>query len=303
MGQIVALESYQAVPSVVQPDQLNRHSFDVSDTVANPSVRALKSAVQSGIRFAHGLVGQRALETRIALYFHQLEAEHWDEFRACVSYFKERSYRFVTPSEFLAASPSDHCLFLSFDDNFRSWHQALGILRDLAVTATFNVNTLPFRDVAPPAEVERYLRRLRHPLSRQTLSLEELKAIHAAGHTIGCHSHSHFVLSQLPRALWDEEIASSRHCLEGILGVPVTDFSWPYGMRGHFSSELRSYCSGIGFKTLANAIPGCQSIAGRDPLNIFRTGWRFDVPLEHNLTNLRINGRLYAALTGRSVIG
>ena len=74
-------------------------------------------------------------------------------------------------------------------------------------------------------------------------------------------------------------------------------------MRRHFSEPLRNYCKEIGFKTIANAIPGCQHKTDVDPMNIFRTDWRFGRPLSYNLTNLSIDGRAYAALFGRSVIG
>ena len=74
-------------------------------------------------------------------------------------------------------------------------------------------------------------------------------------------------------------------------------------MRRHFSEPLRNYCKEIGFKTIANAIPGCQHKTDVDPMNIFRTDWRFGGPLTYNLTKLSIDGRAYAALFGRSVIG
>lgn len=44
-------------------------------------------------------------------------------------------------------------------------------------------------------------------------------------------------------------------------------------MRRHFSDELRQYCIAVGFKTIASAMPGCQVIAARDPLDIYRTDW------------------------------
>ena len=267
------------------------------------SRQALKRAAQSGIRLAHCLFMRRPLETRLALCFHQLEPEHWDEFRACILYFKERGYRAVSASDFVAAQSEDRCLFISFDDSFLSWHQALAMLRSLDVTATFYVNTLPLRDVAKPTDIERYRRRLRVTTHVQPLACEELREIRAAGHRIGCHSHSHYILSRLPRDMWSEEILGSKQMLETILGEPVDDFSWPYGMRRHFSAELRRYCASIGFKTIANDMSGCQRIAGRDPLNVFRTDWRFGASLRHNLANLQIDGQSYASLTGGSVIG
>ena len=268
-----------------------------------PTRRVLKRAAHGGIRLAHSALMRRPLESRLAIYFHQLEPRHWNAFRQAIGHFTAQGYRTVGPDGFVAAQPGDRCLFLSFDDNFRFWHQALDMLRELNVTATFYVNTSPFRDVASGAEIERYLQRLAMPAHHQTLTRDELKAIRDAGHVIGCHSHSHDVLSQLPRDRWNDEIRASKDILETLLGQRISDFSWPFGMRRHFSPELRRYCSGLGFTTIASAISGCQKIAASDPLNIHRTDWRLSRSLGHNLVNLRIDGRAYAAVTGGSVIG
>jgi peptidoglycan/xylan/chitin deacetylase (PgdA/CDA1 family) len=260
-------------------------------------------AIRSGIREAHATLLTTPLPDDLAIYFHELEPRHWSEFRDAIATLLGMGYRSVTPDGLVAPRSGGKRLFVSFDDNFRNWHRALPLMADLGLRATFYVNTLPFRDTASAAEIATYLDRLGTPRDRQTLSRAELAELHASGHTIGCHSHSHFVLSRLPRSAWAAEIDDSRRALEDIIGAAVEHFSWPYGMRRHFSEALRGYCGEIGFKTIANAIPGCQLSVGADPLNIFRTDWRLGQPLSYNLTNLRIDGRAYAALLGRSVIG
>ena len=273
----------------------------------NPPERKIKPAlakrVRRAIRDAHSLLARRQLESKIAIYFHELEPAHWPEFRDAIQYFTSRGYRCVGVSEFLAAAPEERCLFVSFDDNFRNWHRALPMLQDLGVTATFYVNTLPFRDVASRSEIALYLERLALPAGHETLTRSELCELRDAGHGIGCHSHAHHVLSRLPPGRWPEEILQSKSILETILGEPVRHFAWPYGMRRYFSENLRRYCHSIGFETIANAIPGCQRISRQDPLNIFRTDWHFGASVQHNIENLEIDGRFYAVLTGRSVIG
>jgi hypothetical protein len=111
------------------------------------------------------------------------------------------------------------------------------------------------------------------------------------------------MLSSLTPGDWDQEIRGSKLALEAVLGHNVCDFAWPYGMRRHFSEPLRRYCSDIGFKTIANAIPGCQKIVERDPLNIHRSDWHFGVSLENNIAHLCVDARLFAWITGRSVLG
>jgi len=260
-------------------------------------------AIRSSIRAVHAAFLSKPIANDLAIYFHELEPAHWVEFRDGVGALLDMGYRPVTPDEFVTPSRGGKRLFVSFDDNFRNWHRALPLLAELGLSATFYVNTLPFRDTASEAEIGAYFDRLAMSRDRQTLTRAELLEISASGHTIGCHSHSHRVLSQLPRSAWAGEIRDARSRLEDITGGAVEHFAWPYGMRRYFSEALRDYCKEIGFRTIANAIPGCQQQACVDPMNIFRTDWRFGRPLSYNLTNLCIDGRIYAALFGRSVIG
>lgn len=278
-------------------------AYDVGGQPASELAPGLKAMLFAGIRFAHRALSPRSLEGKISIYFHALDRSKWDQFRACIEHFKGLGYHTVSPPEFVTTNRRERCLFVSFDDNFRDWHAALPLLRSLGIHATFYVNSLPFRDVEDSDTIARYSRRLRLAQDCEPLTRDELRQIRAEGHTIGCHSHSHFVLGRLPRELWDGEIRGSKEILEAILGEEVSDFSWPYGMRRHFSDDLRDYCRSIGFRTITNAISGCQAIAGDDPLDIYRTDWRLDTPLQVNLANLRIDGRLYARITGRSVIG
>jgi hypothetical protein len=73
-------------------------------------------------------------------------------------------------------------------------------------------------------------------------------------------------------------------------------------MRRHFSESLRRSCLAQGFATVANGIPamlhGIQL-----PERIQRSPWRLDRSFEHNLMDLRIDGRLFERVTGRSAVG
>lgn len=264
--------------------------------------RAVARAVRAGIREVHAAVLRRPLEQRLAIYFHQVESAQWDAFRACIEHFTEAGYRTVSAQEFVEPG-NDRRLFVSFDDNFRNWHRMLPLLDDLGASATFYVNTLPFRDVATASAIAAYFNRIGMAGAHETLTRGEVAEIQAAGHTIGCHSHSHFDLARLDTRQWDDEIRRCKDLLEDIAGVPVRDFAWPYGMRRYFSAPLRRYCAERGFTTIANAISGCQAIASDERLDIYRTDWDLDRPLRFNLANLGIDGRLYARITGRSVIG
>lgn len=243
----------------------------------------------------------RPLPTRVALYFHALEKSNHDSFSAMIGFFADQGYRFVDIDGFLAEGDGKR-IYLSFDDNYQSWHQSLPLLQKLRINATFYVNTLPLRDSASTEEVRSYYERINHAGDRQPLSRHELKDILAAGHTLGSHTHSHSMLTSLELEMAKDEILRGKTMLEDILGQQVLHFSYPYGMRRHFNEALRNYCVEIGFRTIADAIP-CLQYAQQNCMNINRSPWRFDESLEYNVVNIRIDGRFFEYVSGRSAAG
>jgi peptidoglycan/xylan/chitin deacetylase (PgdA/CDA1 family) len=224
----------------------------------------------------------------------------WPAFREMVEHFQAAGYRFVGPDAFLRAE--DRVVFLSFDDNYRSFWTVLPLLEELGVVVTFYVNTCAFRDHAGRAEIEAYFDRLRFCGERVPLSVAELREIASAGHIVGAHGHSHRMLAALPFAEACEDIETSKRLLEDLMGQQVAHFSYPYGMRRHFNEHLRGFCQSIGFRTIANAMPGMQ-FAPRCADRVQRSVWRLDAAMHVNLANLRVDGRLFQRLTGRSPVG
>jgi peptidoglycan/xylan/chitin deacetylase (PgdA/CDA1 family) len=263
----------------------------------------IKSALFALIRSSHVYLSVKPLPRRIGLCFHELEAGQHGAFGAGITHLKGQGYRAVDPAEFVNDRSDERLMLIAFDDNFRGWYTALDLFDELKIRATFYINTLPMRDVAMPETIQEFYDRIRYHGDRTPLTRSELTALHTAGHTVACHTHSHFNLGRLPRALWDKEILEAKRELEDIIGESVRHFSWPFGMRRNFSNKLRTYCAGIGFETIAAATPGLLHISDFDPLNIQRTRWRLEAPLEQNLLDIRIDGRLFTAATGRSAIG
>ena len=260
----------------------------------------MKRLVQAAIRGAHVRLLSRDLPPRLGLYFHDLAERDLLAMEEALRYLHGEGYRACWPEE-IADSGSDRRVFLSCDDNYRSWYLALPTLERLAVPITFYINTEPLRDRSPAEAVSTYYRRLRYEGEPMPLDSAEIRALADAGHRIGAHAHTHRVLSRLPPAEAEEDIRVSKLILEDILGAPVTDFAYPYGMRRHFGPELRAYCRAIGFRTIANAIPGLQhQIQASDSIN--RTPWRSDRSLGYNLDNLRCDGRWWERATGRSAV-
>jgi len=264
----------------------------------------MKARVLNFIRQSHLRFARRDLPSRLAIYFHHLEKAQLPAFTDAVSYFKDLGYRCVDAQSYASREAGMKLLFLSFDDNYKNWHENLDILAKVGATCTFYVNSGVFRDKASPEDISKYFDLNKyHVVDRQTLTRSELRDIADCGHTIGCHSHSHTMLSKIPREGWHGEIAVSKKILEDVSGQALHDFSFPFGMRRHFSDGLRSYCASIGFKTIATGIPSQHHSEKIDSLQIHRTGWKFERSLEDNIANLQIDGRLYARLCGRSAVG
>lgn len=261
----------------------------------------IKRALQHTVRAAHTTVLKRGLPTKIGLLFHDLPRTTYPALRELVAYFRKEGYRFTSPDSYLARA-DEKCVFLSFDDSYRSWYEAIPLFAELDVSATFYVNTGCLRDRASEAEIRSYYGQLNFTGEDIPLSTEELRTLAQSGHTIGAHTHSHPQLSRLPFEEAKNEISINRAALEDILGCDVRHFAYPYGMRRHFSEELRAWCKSVGFATIAQAIPAMLH-APPHPYNIQRSTWREDWPLADNIENLRIDGRYFERFTGRSAVG
>ncbi len=260
----------------------------------------MKQALQRFIRNAHLVACNRGLPDRVAVLFHYMPEETWTDFREFVSFFRERGYRFSDPEDFLYGADGPR-VYISFDDNYRCWHDALGLFDDLDVRVTFYVNAAPCRDRATPNEVSAYYDRLHFHGDRTPLTVTELRELAAAGHTIGSHTFSHHVLTDLATHDAVEEIEKGKRAIESILGANVEHFSYPYGMRRHFNDGLKSYCREIGCTTIATAIAGLQHHVNGS-YEIHRTVWHLDRALDYNIANLSVDGRLWERLTGRNAV-
>jgi peptidoglycan/xylan/chitin deacetylase (PgdA/CDA1 family) len=261
-------------------------------------VAAVKRNVQSAVRRLH-VIAARDLPARVSIYLHDLPEAQWDAFRGFVGHFRSLGYTFVDPNG-LCAPGDDRRIMVSFDDCFRNWVHALPLFADLDIAVTFYVNSEPIRDRADASTINAYFARIdKDPTTTPPLSTDEIRELAAAGHRIGAHGHTHHSLNALAPETARDDIRRSRDILEEIVGSPIVDFSYPYGMRRNFNEDLRAYCLSIGFTTVANAIPGMMH-AGQRPEALQRAGWHLDEPIEHNIDNLRIDGRWFEKLTGRS---
>jgi len=259
----------------------------------------VKGVLQNSITSFHRAFLSGELPQKIAIYFHSVEPGDFSAFEEAIAYFGEQGYKFCSPIDFCAEPRK--AIFLSFDDNYHSWLPAAGLLEQRGVRATFYVNTCVMAPGSSRAETAAYYDRLRHAGERRPLSVAEIVSLADAGHTIASHTHSHYRLTSLPLSQAKEEIRRGKQELEDMLGLPVRHFSFPYGMRRHFSEELRRYCWELGFQTVASAIPGMQHCPPT-PGYLYRSPWALGKSRESNLRNLCVKGALFERITGRSAV-
>ena len=261
----------------------------------------MKAILQRLIRGTHVALCCQDLPNKLAIYFHHIDQSDFGAFVETISYFLEQGYEFCDPNTFCGRQ-SGRAVFLSFDDNHRSWLNVAECLQGQGVKATFYINTCVLQPRCSPGEASSYYDRIESHRDRTPLAPADIATLVAAGHILGSHGHSHQMLTRLPVPCAKEEIRRGKAELEDLLGNPVLHFSFPYGMRRHFCEELRSYCFELGFQTVASAIPAMQHCR-QTPASIYRSPWRLEKSREYNLDNLRVNGTLFEHLTGRSAVG
>ena len=91
------------------------------------------------------------------------------------------------------------------------------------------------------------------PTHRLLTTPEVEKLSTRAGHSIGAHTANHLLLSAQPAAVQEEEIATSKLVLEGIIGKPVSSFAYPYGVVTPVAVEA---CRRLGFHSAVTVVPG-----------------------------------------------
>lgn len=172
-------------------------------------------------------------------------------FRSQLTALLEAGYRCMDLPEALRAlaapDPLPQPAFcLTFDDGYRNLYECgLKILEDLNLTATvfITVNFIEGR-IRPPwhsrdaALLREYAGSGQHFNPLDWFQLCEM--LSGGRVRIGSHSINHYLTGQLPEAELRHEIHDSKKILEDRLGVAVSFFSYPYGVRRHGAYSQRT---------------------------------------------------------------
>lgn len=111
---------------------------------------------------------------------------------------------------------------------------------------------------------------------RRFLDWEEASEMQAAGMTIGSHTATHRILSQLSETEQREELTRSRAILEQNLGRRVTVLAYPVGIRSAFTAATEQMAASNGYGTCYSFYGGFNAPATLRPTNLLRNSFEPD---------------------------
>ncbi|MBN1611286.1 MAG: polysaccharide deacetylase family protein [Polyangiaceae bacterium] len=119
---------------------------------------------------------------------------------------------------------------------------------------------------------------LEHALAdRLVATWDQVRALKAAGMSIGSHTRSHRHLATVPPNELSEELLGSRSVLEEMLGEPVRAISYPVGGPTPYTPAVRAAIEAAGYQIGFTYGAGLSRLRALDPLNIGRLlidgGW------------------------------
>ncbi len=165
----------------------------------------------------------------------------------------DRLRRFVAGEELL---PDGACVVTIDDGCASTLTEALPVLRRWGVPA------VAFVTASLVGSAVRY--------PEPYMGWDELAALLDSGlFAIGSHAHTHRSLGALDPAHVRDEAARSKAILEDALGIEITSFAYPFGMRADFSAATDRALADAGYAIAFNSMHGTIR-AGDDPISLPR---------------------------------
>ena len=214
--------------------------------------------------------GQTPKGKCVVLYYHSVPASE----RLLFAEQLDMMLRWSGPiacTENATVVPGRHCIAITFDDGFENFlTQALPELEKRKIPATvFMIADGMNREFGSGTSAEKLL------------SLEQMQSLPEDLVTIGAHTLTHPMLTELGEAEARREIQESKTKLEAMLGRKVTQFSFPYGA---FNQRLVALCREAGYERVYTTLPAFafehrgEFLIGR--VRIDPTDWRLEVRLK-----------------------
>jgi peptidoglycan/xylan/chitin deacetylase (PgdA/CDA1 family) len=154
---------------------------------------------------------------------------------------------------------------ITFDDGYAAnCHEALPLLIAEKIPCTYFVSSKCVLEGIPfPHDIA-------HGFEGRPNTLEELRAMSAAGIDIGAHTRTHADLSRLknPQKLHEEVVVAGEE-LQQAIGGPVRYFAFPFGLSGHLNRAVFALAHEFGYHGVCSAYGG-YNFPGDDAFHLQR---------------------------------
>jgi peptidoglycan/xylan/chitin deacetylase (PgdA/CDA1 family) len=194
-------------------------------------------------------IGRRPPARLRVLLYHDIAPHQETDFKSQLCWLS-KSWQFVTPQQFSGildgALPLERdSLLLTFDDGFLSNRGvAERILNPLKIKGIFFIVS-NFSKLSKGDDWRRFvaqhidpgLRPEDVPVSKQNMSIDDLKFLNNTGHSIGAHTANHIRLSDTLNDGLSCEIVDSADYLEQKLGIKIEHFAYTFGDLSSFTPE------------------------------------------------------------------
>jgi len=107
---------------------------------------------------------------------------------------------------------------------------------------------------------------------RRFLNWDEAREMSRGGMTMGSHSHSHAMLSQLSTDQQREELTKSRAILKAQLGVETNTLAYPVGIRDSFTNQTQKIAREAGYRAAFSFYGGTNLPGKTMPYDVRRIG-------------------------------
>ena len=256
----------------------------------------LKQSLQEIIRIINLIIFKRNIPNKISIYFHETDSKEIQDIEEIIKYFKKRSYKFSTVSEFNKnINNNDKDLAITFDDGFSNWVNVLPLFKEYGVRATFFMNSIQYTNDSK----EKFLNDIKCFDENKLIDKSGTKKIIEQGHEIGSHTHSHRTLTNINEEEFLYELNENLIILNS-LNIYPKNFAIPFGMRRHIKAEQLDYLYQE-FDSVSFGEPGM--LFKQEKSKIQRYPWKSDKSFKFNLNNIATDTSLFNKLTKRSGLG
>jgi peptidoglycan/xylan/chitin deacetylase (PgdA/CDA1 family) len=157
------------------------------------------------------------------------------------------------------------CVSVTFDDGYAdNCIRALPLLLEKRIPLTYFVTTRPVIEARP------FLHDLARGVAPPPNTVEQLRALAAAGVEIGAHTRTHADLGATrdPGRLWNELVGSVEE-LAALVDRPIRWFAFPFGQRENLSAAAAAIARAVGLSGVCSAYGG-YNFPGDDPFHLQR---------------------------------